>query len=275
MSLRIEVDGELLLLRMDNPPVNCLSLPLRQRLLDAFTVSADAPQISAVILTGTGKYFCAGGDLRELGTPAADASPRISADLLPAIERCAKPVIAAMHGAAIGGGFELALACHYRIAAAETRFALPELRHGLIPLSGTQRLPRLWGVGPALLMMLESRVVTAGEFAGSDVLDEVVPPDDLLHAATRFARRLPPAEKSTDIRMRLVRNRPRKDRQPIETLNAAVESYGAARLTATQLALVAAMRAGLEAADFDTAMQTSQRIYDDLAGTARRQPAAS
>jgi enoyl-CoA hydratase len=262
MPLKVHVDGELLMVLMDNPPVNCLSLRLRRELFDVFTVRANSPHIAAVILLGNGKHFSAGGDLRELGTPAADAAPRISADLLPAIERCPKPVIAALHGAAIGGGFELALTCHYRIAAADTRFALPELKYGIIPLSGSQRLPRLWGVRPALQMMLDSTVVTAEEFAASGVLDRVVEPRDLLSVAQAFARQL---EHSTDVGALLVRNRAWRDAQPAEALHAAIESYGAHRLTPVQQALIAAVRAGIDTADFDTAMRTSQRIYDELA----------
>src|SRR6266436_1177742 len=156
MHLETHFDGNILLLRIANPPVNSLSWELRKQLHHAFTVSAADARIDAVILYGAGQYFCAGGDLRELGTPAASAPPRLSADVLLAIERCEKPVIAAIHGAAIGGGFELALACHYRIALDSTRIALPEVQHGIIPLSGTLRLARLWGIARALPMMPEN-----------------------------------------------------------------------------------------------------------------------
>src|ERR1700733_803370 len=180
MAVKLHVDGDLLMVVMDHPPVNCLSLSLRRELLEVFTVRAKGAPISAVILMGNGKLFCAGGDLRELGTSAADTAPRISADLLPAIERCPKPVVAALHGAAIGGGLELALACHYRIAARDTQLALPELKHGIIPLSGSQRLPRLWGIGPALPMMLDSMVMPADAMTGSAVFDQIVEARDLL-----------------------------------------------------------------------------------------------
>jgi enoyl-CoA hydratase len=272
MLVKVHVHGDLLMVLMDHPPVNCLSLPLRRELFEVFSVRAKAAQVSAVILIGNGTVFSAGGDLRELGTPAADTAPRISAHLFPAIERCPKPVIAALHGAAIGGGFELALACHHRIAAADTRFALPELKHGIIPLSGSQRLPRLWGIRPALHMMLDSTVVTATELAGSAVLDQVVEPRDLLPAAQAFARQL---DRSTDASKTLVRNRPRRDMHPAEALDAAIESYGAERLTPVQQALVAAVRAGTDTADFDAAMQVAQRVYDELARNRGHPPVAT
>jgi enoyl-CoA hydratase len=283
MHLETHFDGNILLLRIANPPANSLSWELRKQLHHAFTVSAADARIDAVILYGTGRYFCAGGDLRELGTPAASAPPRLSADVLLAIERCEKPVIAAIHGAAIGGGFELALACHYRIALDSTRIALPEVQHGIIPLSGTLRLPRLWGISRALPMMLDSQPLTVRDFDGCAVFDRIVAvaPHDraagaaqepvalLLPLAIEFARfilreRVDPADVAGDPAPRvadtLIRNRPFADADPGSELTAAIARRGAQRLTSAQSALIDAVRAGIELTDFDAAIAECQRI---------------
>ena len=287
MRLETLSDGNILLLRLANPPVNSLSWELRKQLHQAFTVSAADARIEAVIIYGAGKCFCAGGDLRELGTPAASAPPRLSADVLPAIERCEKPVVAAVHGAAIGGGFELALACHYRVALEGARIALPEVQHGIIPLSGTLRLPRLWGIARALPMMLDSQPLTVGDFNGSAVFDRIVtvaphgraageaqePVAFLLPLAIEFARsivrdRVDPAHVAGDLAPRiadtLARNRRFADANPDAELNAAIARYGSQRLTSAQSALIAAVRAGIELTDFDAAIAECQRIYDAL-----------
>jgi 3-hydroxyacyl-CoA dehydrogenase len=287
MNLETHVDGNILLLRIANPPVNSLSWELRKQLHHAFSVTAADVRVDAVIVYGAGKYFSAGGDLRELGTAAASAPPRLSADVLLAIERCEKPVVAAIHGAAIGGGFELALACHYRMALDNARIALPEVQHGIIPLSGTLRLPRLWGVARALPMMLDSQPLTVADFNCSDVFDRIVAaaPDEeaagkaqepvapLLPLAIDFARsiasaRIDPAQVAGGSAVRaagtLVRNRPFADANPGAELTATIARYGARPLTSAQSALIAAVRAGIEIPDFDAAMARCQKIYDVL-----------
>jgi enoyl-CoA hydratase len=287
VHLETHVDGNILLLRLANPPVNSLSWELRKQLHHAFTVSAADARVDAVIVYGAGYYFCAGGDLRELGTPAASAPPRLSSGVLLAIERCEKPVVAAIHGAAIGGGFELALACHYRIALESARIALPEVQHGIIPLSGTLRLPRSWGIARALPMMLDSQPLTVADFNGSAVFDRTVtaaspgtsagetqePFALLLPLAIEFARsmigaRIDPARVACGPAARvaesLIRHRPFADSNPGAELTAAIARYGAPRLTSAQSALIAAVRAGIELDDFDAALIECQRIYDAL-----------
>ena len=128
---------------LNNAPVNALSLALRQQLFAALDRAARDARVSAVVIDGAGRCFSAGGDIREFGTPAVTAAPRLTLDVQPAIESMQKPVVAAIHGMALGGGLETAMACHFRVAAAETIIALPEVKLGVIPLSGTQRLPRL------------------------------------------------------------------------------------------------------------------------------------
>jgi len=269
MSLEVHCDRSILLLKIANPPVNSLSWELRKQLHLAFTVTAAKPGIDAVILYGAGKVFCAGGDLRELGTEAGSARPRLSSDVLLAIERCAKPVIAAIHGAAIGGGFEMALACHHRIAQGSARIALPEVRHGIIPLSGTLRLPRLWGIEKSLAMMLDAQPLTAADFGGSTVFDRIVADVELLPLAIEFARslagaRTDPAAHGARIGGTLVRNRPFADADPGAALANAISRRDGKPLTTAQSALISAVRAGVEFSDFDAAMAECQQIYDSL-----------
>ena len=151
MSLRFhaveyEQRGGVAIVAMNNPPVNGLSHAVRLGLVAAFERAIADPTVAAIVLTGAGKAFSAGGDIRELGLSAASAAPALSLQVHPVIERCPKPTVAAVHGIAMGGGLETALVCHFRLAAADTRIALPEIKLGLIPLSGTQRLPRVLGL---------------------------------------------------------------------------------------------------------------------------------
>lgn len=273
MHLDSRLKQGILTVEIVNPPVNCLSLDIRRSLYETFTLSATDPDIAAIVLTGSGKYFCAGGDLSEMGTPAASAEPRLSADLLPAIERCPKAIIAAIHGAAIGGGFELALACHYRIALGNARIALPEIRHGIIPLSGTIRLPRIWAVDRALSMIMSSAAVTAEDFRGSAVFDCLVPcvetkPDiqrEILLLATRHfvTEQLLGGSDQARHSIRLVRNRPAPDDAAREVFELALTHHATGGFNRAQTAAVAAIRAGLES-DFEAALQQAQRLYDDL-----------
>ena len=149
--VRVERDGSVAVIVIDNPPVNAGSLAVRAGLLAAVrTVESDSSISSAVIL-GHGDTFVAGSDIREFGLPISEPSlPTVIA----AIENCPKPIVAAMHGAALGGGLELALGCDARVAQAGTVLGLPEVTLGIIPgAGGTQRLPRLVGVPRAIEMI--------------------------------------------------------------------------------------------------------------------------
>ena len=187
--LAVKITGDVAVVRFDNPPVNSFGLDLRREVSSAIAQAEADPAVAAVILTGSGKGFSGGADIREFGTPAAYAEPNLQT-LLRAIEECSKPVIAAIEGICMGGGFEMALACHYRVVVASARFALPEVKLGLLPgAGGTQRLPRIIGVEAALNMIVSGATVSA-ETLRSTALFDVFADGDLSTSALQFARRV-------------------------------------------------------------------------------------
>ncbi len=177
------------ILAIDNPPVNALSTPVALELQAAVEALEGDNEIRAIVLIGSGRTFIAGADIREfLKLTLPPLNP-----LLNRIENCRKPVIAAIHGTALGGGLETALACHYRVATADAQVGQPEVKLGLIPgAGGTQRLPRLAGVELALRMCAFGEPIGASEARDAGIVDEIVE-GDLLESAVAFANRcLPP-----------------------------------------------------------------------------------
>jgi 3-hydroxyacyl-CoA dehydrogenase len=174
---------------LKNPPVNALSLGLRAAIADGVERAAGDASIHAVVIVGSGSAFCGGADVGEFGLPAMSASPSLG-DLFAQIENSPKPVIAAINGLALGGGLELAMACHYRVAAAAVQLGMPEVKLGLIPgAGGTQRLPRLVGVERALNMIVSGNPVSARDLAKTELLDSIAD-GDVLEAAVGFAGRV-------------------------------------------------------------------------------------
>src|SRR5690242_7861927 len=174
---------------IDNPPVNGLSHAARTAIVDALDRALADPRIEAIVLTGAGKLFSGGADIREFQTPRATAEPTLHT-VIRAVEASPKPVIAAIAGSCVGGGLELSLACHFRVATRDASFALPEVRLGLLPgAGGTQRLPRAIGVERALNMILTGASVPAGEFRDTALVDALVD-GDVVDAASAFAARI-------------------------------------------------------------------------------------
>ncbi|MDO9135723.1 enoyl-CoA hydratase/isomerase family protein, partial [Hydrogenophaga sp.] len=150
MTAEYQVHGDVAVITMNNPPVNGLGLSTRQGIAAGLEKAEADAAVKSIVITGAGKAFSGGADIREFGSPKALAEPNLLSVIL-AVENTSKPVIAAIHSVCMGGGLELALGCHYRIAAPGTSVALPEVKLGLIPgAGGTQRLPRALGVEPAL-----------------------------------------------------------------------------------------------------------------------------
>jgi 3-hydroxyacyl-CoA dehydrogenase len=184
--IRTEQTGPILTITLDNPPVNALGAAVRSGLAEAIAKAADDISVGAIIVTGSGKLFSAGADISEFGKSLAD--PQLP-DVLTAIEACPKTVIAAINGTALGGGLEVALACHYRVAVASAKLGLPEVKLGILPgAGGTQRLPRLVGVKAALKMIVSGDPVPAAKAFASGLVDKVVEnADELFPAAASFA----------------------------------------------------------------------------------------
>lgn len=185
--IRIERDGAIAVIVIDNPPINAGSAAVRSGLLAAIkTVGHDA-SIRGAVLIGAGKTFIAGSDLREFDLPLQE--PQLPA-VIAAIETCGKPVVAALHGAALGGGFELALGCDGRIALAGTVVGLPEVTLGIIPgAGGTQRLPRIVGIPAAIRLVASGERLPVAKALALGMVDAVVD-GDLRPAAVAFACRL-------------------------------------------------------------------------------------
>jgi len=185
--VEFEVHGAIALIILNNPPVNAMGVAVRQGVSDAIGRATSDDTIKAIVLTGKGRCFCGGADIREFGKPRKE--PFLS-NVINAIEACEKPVIAAIHGTAIGGGCELALGCHYRIGAANARFGQPEIKLGLLPgAGGSQRLPRLIGIEPALDLIVNGNYLGAKEGKALGYFDEIVE-GDLVQEAVSFAERL-------------------------------------------------------------------------------------
>ena len=177
--------GAVGILAIDNPPVNALSTPVALELQEAVEALESDGEIRAIVLMGSGRTFIAGADIREfLKLTLPPLNP-----LLNRIENCPKPVIAAIHGMALGGGLETAMACHYRLATADAQVGQPEVKLGLIPgAGGTQRLPRLAGVELALRMCAFGEPISADEARDAGIVDEIVE-GELLESAVGFANR--------------------------------------------------------------------------------------
>lgn len=169
-----------------HPPVNALGAPLRGAIATALESASSDDSVRAIVIRGHGRLFSAGADITEFNMPQGDPS---LPELVDRIEASAKPVIAAIHGMALGGGLELALGCHYRVAAATAKLGLPEVKLGLLPgAGGTQRLPRLIGVSAALDMIVSGSPISAGTAIDLGLVDKLADEETLAEAGIAFAR---------------------------------------------------------------------------------------
>ncbi|SMG22331.1 3-hydroxyacyl-CoA dehydrogenase NAD-binding domain-containing protein [Paraburkholderia susongensis] len=175
---------------LNNPPVNGLGLSTRAGIVAGLERAQNDAAVKAIVLTGAGKAFSGGADITEFNTPKATQEPTL-ATVIKAVEDSAKPVVAAIHSVAMGGGLELALGAHYRLAAAGAQIALPEVKLGILPgAGGTQRLPRAIGLEASLNMIVSGAPVLSEKLADSGLFDEVVAnPAELAEAALAFARK--------------------------------------------------------------------------------------
>ena len=207
MGANYEVRGDVAVVTLDNPPVNGLGLATRQAIAAGVEQAWADAAVKAIVITGAGKAFSGGADIREFGSPKAIAEPNLLS-LIKLLESSPKPVVAALHSVCMGGGLELALGCHYRVALPGTNIALPEVKIGLVPgAGGTQRLPRVLGVETALNMIVSGEPVKSELLAslpGQQLIHRMIE-GDLLDGACAFAREV------ADVRpLKLVRDMPCK-----------------------------------------------------------------
>jgi 3-hydroxyacyl-CoA dehydrogenase len=182
--VRYERRGGVGVITVDNPPVNALSRAVRQGLVDALMQGLGDGEAEALVVLGAGRTFIAGADIKEFGKPLEPPDLNM---VIAGLETAPKPTIAAIHGTALGGGLEVALGCHYRVALASAQVGLPEVKLGLLPgAGGTQRLPRLIGAKAALDLITTGDFVRAPQAKTLGIVDEVVE-GDLLEGALRFA----------------------------------------------------------------------------------------
>jgi 3-hydroxyacyl-CoA dehydrogenase len=185
--VRFNVDDGIGIVTIDNPPVNAIGPGVREGLVDALEKGEADPNVKAMVMIGAGRSFIAGADIRQFGKPRATPR-RVVYDVL---DGSSKPVVAAIHGYALGGGLEIALACHYRVAVHSAKVGLPEVLIGILPGGGgTQRLPRLVGPKAAMEIIVSGRHISATEAKRLGIIDEVVTGKDLRAEAIAYAQRM-------------------------------------------------------------------------------------
>ncbi|PYY85362.1 3-hydroxyacyl-CoA dehydrogenase [Pseudomonas sp. TKO26] len=249
--------GNILVLTLNNPPVNALGVEIRRGLLAAIDSAGDNPAVEAILLVGAGRHFCGGADIREFGkTPQAPTLPEV----VQRIEDSSKPVLATIQGVALGGGLEVAIAAHYRLATGSARLGLPEVLLGLLPgAGGTQRLPRLIGARAALELMLSGRHLSAEEALGLGLVDRLGDSDDALAEGLAYMRQLL-AQGATVRRTR--------DAQALNEQTAQRQAIDAARQQATQksrgllspLHIIQAVEAALDQS-FEDGLREERRLF--------------
>jgi 3-hydroxyacyl-CoA dehydrogenase len=260
--VQLTKDSDVAVITINNPPVNALSPGVPEGISEALEKIGKDPAIRAAVLVGGGRTFIAGADIKEFGKITSGGSTR-GPGLLPLllrIEDCTKPVVMAIHGTALGGGLELAMAGHYRVAARDAQVGQPEVKLGIIPgAGGTQRLPRLAGVAKALDMCAGGSPIKAKEALESGIIDRIIE-GDLLTGATHFAREM-------------AGKLPLKTRERAEKLGAAEQNaaiFAAAREAARKkqrgvtapLAAVDAVEAATKLS-FEQGCQTEAKLFSE------------
>ncbi len=232
--VRVSLQDDVGVIAINNPPVNALSSRVAESLASAvLDLNANA-SVRSIVVLGSGNTFIAGADIRELARIAAGQAPPLN--LLPslqAIEDSPKPIVMAIHGAALGGGLETAMCGHYRLAVPTAQLGMPEVKLGLIPgAGGTQRLPRLVGPVRAAEMCIEGRQISAREALSCGLVDRVIE-GALLDEAVRFAREIA-AQTAVKTRERVAKFGP-GEAEKLEALQARVEQARPSRAPAAAL----------------------------------------
>lgn len=260
-STSYAVHGPVAVVTLNNPPVNGLGHALRSGIVAALDQALADPQVQAIVLTGSARAFSGGADVREFGTPKAGQEPTLPS-VIRALDGATKPVVAAIAGVCLGGGLELALGCHYRVALPDASLGLPEVKLGLLPgAGGTQRLPRLIGLEPALNMIVSGQPVPANAFAGTPLVHTLIE-GDLVEGAVAFAAQVAargePLPRARDLKVK----QPNADaflQFARNTVAAASKPFPA------PLQCVEAVAASLK--PFDEGLQTERTLFQALMQT--------
>ena len=260
-STSYAVHGPVAVVTLNNPPVNGLGHALRSGIVAALDQALADPQVQAIVLTGSARAFSGGADVREFGTPKAGQEPTLPS-VIRALDGSTKPVVAAIAGVCLGGGLELALGCHYRVALPDASLGLPEVKLGLLPgAGGTQRLPRLIGLEPALNMIVSGQPVPADAFAGTPLVHALIE-GDLVEGAVAFAAQVAargePLPRARDLKVK----QPNADaflQFARNTVAAASKPFPA------PLQCVEAVAASLK--PFDEGLQTERTLFQALMQT--------
>lgn len=203
MTAEYQVNGTVAIITLNNPPVNGLGLSTRTAVVDGVRKAIADNAVKAIVITGAGKAFSGGADIKEFNSPSAFAEPSLHT-LIHVVENSSKPVIAAIHTVCMGGGLELALGCHYRVATAGAQIALPEVKLGILPgAGGTQRLPRVLGLEMALNMIVSGNPVPSEKLAKTALFDRMIE-GDLMTGTLAFANEIAdkrPLPKVRDIKI--------------------------------------------------------------------------
>ncbi len=203
MTAEYQVNGAVAVITLNNPPVNGLGASTRSAIVEGMKKALGDNTVKAVVITGTGKAFSGGADIKEFNTPKAFAEPTLHS-VINVLENSTKPVIAAIHSVCMGGGLELALGCHYRVASAGAQIALPEVKLGILPgAGGTQRLPRVVGLEMALNMIVSGTPVASEKLAKTALFNDMIE-GDLMQGALAFAKKVAdtrPLPKVRDIKI--------------------------------------------------------------------------
>ncbi|MDP9108885.1 MAG: 3-hydroxyacyl-CoA dehydrogenase NAD-binding domain-containing protein [Pseudomonadota bacterium] len=203
MTAQYQVHGAVAVITLNNPPVNGLGLATRTAVVAGVKAALADQQVKSIIITGAGKAFSGGADIKEFNSPSAFAEPSLHS-LISVVENASKPVVAAIHTVCMGGGLELALGCHYRVATAGAQIALPEVKLGILPgAGGTQRLPRVLGLEMALNMIVSGTPVASEKLAKTKLFDQLIE-GDLMTGALAFAQQIAdrrPLPKVRDIKI--------------------------------------------------------------------------
>jgi 3-hydroxyacyl-CoA dehydrogenase len=261
IGTRYEQIGRVAVITLHNPPVNGLGFETRSGIVaDLDRANADAT-CDAIVVTGSGRAFSGGADIREFDTPKAGAEPALRS-VIRALEDSTKPVVAALNGVCMGGGLELAMGCHYRVARGAATMALPEVKLGLLPgAGGTQRLPRAIGIEAALNMIVTGASAPARSLAGTGLLDEIA--DDVVPAAVALAGKVT-AEKRTHKRLRDVNldypNAEGYFQFARNTVSAVAQHFPAPRKCVDAVAAAVSL-------PFDEGLRIERRLFNELLQT--------